>query len=83
MAWQFDRPDAGEGIVQAFRRKNCTDQSQVFKLRGLDTQADYTLEDLDTGTSGKRTGRQLADEGLRVTLANRPGAALLVYRKAR
>ena len=81
-AWQFDRPDTGEGIVQAFRRKNCTDQSQVFKLRGLDPQADYTLEDLDTGTSGKQTGRQLADDGLRVTLANRPGAALLVYRKA-
>jgi alpha-galactosidase len=83
MAWQFDRPDTGEGIVQAFRRKNCADQSQVFKLRGLDPQAIYTLQDLDTGTSQKRTGRQWAEEGLRITLANRPSAALLMYKIAR
>ena len=80
-ARQFDRPDAGEGIVQAFRRKDCMEESQVFKLRGLDPQAVYTLADLDSGKSNEFTGRELTDEGLRVTLSDRPGAAIFTYRR--
>ena len=36
MAWQFDRPEAGEGVVQAFRRAENGDESATFRLRGLD-----------------------------------------------
>lgn len=82
-ARQFDRPDSGDGIVQAFRRKDCPEESQVFKLRGLDPQVTYAMEDMDTGKIEQRTGRQWRDEGLRVTSANRPAAVLFRYQRAR
>ena len=47
MAWQFDRPDLGEGFFQAFRRGDCPEESITLKLRGLDPNATYTVTDLD------------------------------------
>src|SRR3972149_3644319 len=41
MAWQFDRPETGEGMVHAFRRDNCAEATKVFALRGLDAEAVY------------------------------------------
>ena len=81
MAWQFDRPEAGEGMVQVFRRHNSFYESARFKLLGLDAQADYLVSNIDTGVQERRSGRQLLNDGLPVTLADKPGAAVLVYRK--
>jgi len=39
MAWQFDRPEAGRGMVQVFRRHNSFYESARFSLRGLDAGA--------------------------------------------
>ncbi len=36
IAWQFHRPDLGEGLVQAFRRDQCIYEAARFKLVGLD-----------------------------------------------
>ncbi len=80
-ARQFYLPETGEGIVQAFRRKDCAEESQVFKLRGLDPHARYAMEDMDTGMAETRTGRQWMEEGLSVTCANRPAAALFRYQQ--
>ena len=33
LAWQFDRPEQGEGMVQVFRRHNSFYESARFKLR--------------------------------------------------
>ena len=35
MAWQFDRPETGEGFVQAFRREKCIFEVGRLRLRGL------------------------------------------------
>ena len=51
MAWQFDRPEAGEGMVQAFRRDECGDAAKTFRLQGLDPAATYEVTDLDVGNS--------------------------------
>ena len=37
MAWQFDRPELGEGMVQVFRRAESPYESARFRLRGLET----------------------------------------------
>lgn len=34
----------GEGIVQAFRQKDCPEQSITLKLRGLQIEKQYDLE---------------------------------------
>lgn len=82
MAWQFNRPETGEGVVQAFRRGESPYESARFKLRGMDAAASYAIHDADTGTTTKLSGKELMETGLLVTLKNKPGAAVLFYRRA-
>ena len=81
LAWQFDRPDTGEGMVQAFRHHDSVYQVARFKLRGLDRAARYKVTDMDTGHSTAVTGAQLLSEGVTITINDEPGAALIRYRK--
>ncbi len=34
IAWQFNRPEQGDGMLQAFRRPDCAEAAQTFRLRG-------------------------------------------------
>jgi alpha-galactosidase len=83
MAWQFDRPELGEGVVQTFRRAESPEPSARFKLRGLEVDAEYALTDLDSGQVRRTSGRELAGAGLIVTARSRPGAEVILYRKIR
>ncbi len=80
MAWQYHRPDQGEGVVQAFRRAQANDDARTFQLNGLAPGTDYIVENLDTGSTQRSAGAKLMGEGLRVNLGDRPAAALFVYR---
>jgi len=82
IAWQFVQPELAGGMVQAFRRDQCAQESMVLKLGGLDPKASYDLENLDNGQRQTLTGQNLMATGLPVRIADRPGAALFVYRKA-
>ena len=55
MAWQFDRPDLGEGMVQVFRRADSYYESARFPLGGLQDDARYLVTDLDSG--GRKSTR--------------------------
>jgi alpha-galactosidase len=81
MAWQFDLPEAGEGVVRAFRRGKCVYEAARFPLRGLDPDAKYSTLDLDTGETAQASGRDLTLEELRVDIRSRPGSAVLTYRR--
>jgi alpha-galactosidase len=81
MAWQFDRPEAGEGVVQAFRRAHNGKESARLKLRGLVPDAVYVLTNLDVAGTTEMTGRQLLDVGLAVAIKEKPGAAIVTYKK--
>jgi alpha-galactosidase len=81
MAWQFDRPEAGEGVVQIFRRPNSFYDSAHLKLLGLDAGADYLVTDIDTGAQQQHSGRALLGDGLAVTMSARPQVVVLVYRR--
>ena len=81
MAWQFDRPDLGQGVVQAFRRADCVYERARLKLRGLDPAATYAVTNLDTETTDKISGRELIDEGLSIPIDGRPGAAVVWYER--
>jgi alpha-galactosidase len=81
MAWQFDRPEAGEGVVQAFRRADCGASTARLRLRGLDPAAVYTLTDFDAAGTRGISGRELMAGGLVVVIKNRPGAAIITYKK--
>ena len=81
MAWQFDCPERGEGMVQAFRRENSGEESLRVTLHGLDADASYTLTNLDTNAVTEATGRELLEQGFVIALPDKPKSAVLVYRK--
>jgi alpha-galactosidase len=81
MAWQYDRPEVGEGIVQAFRRPECGKGSIQLRLRGLDPDATYEVRDFDKKESVSMTGKELMSPGLSVTFSSKPAAALIMYQK--
>jgi alpha-galactosidase len=81
MAWQYDRPESGEGMVQAFRRPDCHFEAAQFKLHGLDKNAKYLVTDLDhTDQSKTMTGEELMKSGVSIEIPNQPGAALITYK---
>jgi alpha-galactosidase len=83
MAFQFDRPDVGEGMVQAFRRTDSATESICVKLLGLDPKAEYVVTNLDTAGTTEMTGRDLMEGGLTIAIAAPPGAAVVTYKKKR
>jgi alpha-galactosidase len=82
IGWQFDRPEAGEGMVQVFRRAGSIYRSADLVLRGLDRIARYTIADLDTPDKPREmTGSDLLEKGLPVEIGTRPGSALFAYKR--
>ncbi len=82
MAWQLDRPDLGEGIVQAFRRSECDIQTCHHRLRGLEPDAHYEVSGLDIPETTRVRGSELMERGLAVTIPERSGAVVVKYKKA-
>lgn len=79
--YQMDRPDLGEGFLIAFRRKNAPWSAAQFKLRGLDADAVYEVENADTGKKQRIKGKVLLEEGLPIRLSRPDTSALVFYRK--
>ena len=79
MAWQFDVPEKGSGLVQAFRRGESPYEVARFKLHGLEPAARYVLTNLDSGETQMLPGRQLSEPGLVVTVKDQPGDTVITY----
>jgi alpha-galactosidase len=80
-AWQYDRPDLGEGMIVAFRRHESPFPHWEAKLRALDPEGDYDLFSWDDRSTQRMAGRQLTAEGFGVTIADKPGSALFTYKR--
>ncbi len=81
IAWQFDRPDLGEGVVQAFRRPGSPISAIGFQLRGLDPDATYMVKNADERTFRRIKGSKLIDSYLLVEIKDKPGAVIITYKK--
>jgi alpha-galactosidase len=79
LAYQLNRPDKGDGIILAFRRKDCGVESIRVKLRGLDPALKYELVNEGSDRVVK-TGTELMQEFV-LTLSEKPGSLLIRYRK--
>ena len=82
IAWQFDRPEQGDGFVQAFRRPKSMYRAAQLVLHGLDPEKTYAVTALDTDQTTTVKGRELMEGGLAVEIAARPGAAVFTYQVA-
>jgi alpha-galactosidase len=80
LAWQYDRPEEGTGVVQIFRRPDSNQESETFRLCGLNSKARYEVENLDGGKE-TQTGKELATQGITVTLQNKPEAVVITYKR--
>ena len=79
MAWQFNQPETGEGMVQAFRRPNSYTVKAEFALQGLEPDARYRITVMDRKRSKAVTGKELMEKGLNITIKNCPGVAVVLY----
>lgn len=83
MGWQFDQPEHGGGVVQAFRRANCQEMAQTFRLNGLDPSATYEIVHFAVEGSTIISGKDLQDTGLTIEIKEQPGAAIATYRRVK
>jgi len=82
IAWQYDRPEQGSGVVQAFRRENSGESRRQLTLRGLDPAAEYDVRDADEEQPVRMSGASLLHQGVTVALPAPRSAALVFYAKA-
>jgi alpha-galactosidase len=81
-AFQWNRPEEGDGIVLLFRRNLSLESTMSLALHGLDPAADYEVSYEDYGLVLIRSGKELL-AGLDVKIPE-PAASLLVkYRRVR
>jgi len=81
MAWQFDDPEAGVGMVQAYRRAGNGEANAVFQLQCLSPESHYAVQNLDSSEETVHDGETLMIKGLAVVISAQPGAALMAYRR--
>ena len=81
IAWQWDRPEKGEGAIQAFRREEDLQPRHRFRLRGLDPEASYRVHDVDHEAEQTVSGAKLLRHGLVIELPEPRSAALIMYYK--
>ena len=79
MAWQFNRPEQGDGMVQAFRQDACIYRALDLRLQGLDPDASYRCTDLDSGREETLLGRALMQDGMPLELARPETAVIVTY----
>ncbi len=81
IAWQFNDPDKGKSVVQAFRRQDNEEPEIALKLRGLESAATYRIEPLSGGDAWTATGADLMNNGLKAQLAAKRSAGLYLLTK--
>lgn len=83
IAWEFFKPDQGDGMVQAFRRELSPSTDTHLQLRGLKPDATYEFTDLDTRKTERFAGKGLMEGGLRVHATSPRTALILTFKEVR
>jgi alpha-galactosidase len=81
LAWQFDRPGQGDGVIEAFRRPGSEQARLTVRLIGLDPSGHYAVTDLATGRTSALAGSELLERGLTIDIEARPGAIAIKYQR--
>lgn len=76
--YEFFLPEEDRGMLMAFRPANCTEESGVFVLKGLDPEATYELELVDNGQKLTLTGEKLMTTGLALDFPS-ANLSLIIY----
>jgi alpha-galactosidase len=79
LAFQFNRPEAGSGAIEAFRRADAASTEATLLLRGLEPGRRYTVEKLNGSGTQTRSGESLMQQGLTVSLLEAASVAVFRY----
>ena len=74
VAWQFDRPETGAGLLQGIRHRACPAETITVYPKGLCPEAVYAFENPETGGRTEVDGATLRDRGFTFQLPPRSGA---------
>ena len=80
LAYQLNRPEKGDGVILAFRRKNCGEVSLVVKLSEIDQKSDYELISEYPPIRKIKRGVDLVN-GFTLISEHKPGSLLIWYQK--
>ena len=81
IAYQFDRPDLGAGMILAFRREGANRATVQLTPGGLGPNHTYIFTFVDTGVTATLTGAEAEHAGLEVALDGGPESALITYQQ--
>jgi alpha-galactosidase len=81
IAWQFYRPEQGDGVIEAFRRAKSDEASKTCRLFGLDPAAQYEVANVDREGAAVMSGKALMDKGVTVEIGDKPGAAVIRFQR--
>lgn len=80
-AYEFNVPEEGRGYVLAFRPVNSTKETSVFKLKGLEAEATYQIDIVDSEESFTATGADLMEKGLKCRFPDVAFSIQIYYNK--
>jgi len=81
VAWQFDMPVKGEGLLQGIRLAACPDETLTIHPQRLAAEADYVLDNPETGENRELSGSDLLRNGFTFMLPPRSGAIWFYHQK--
>jgi hypothetical protein len=81
VAWQFDCPEKGHGLVQGIRLPASKEGTLTIHPKGIDPNAMYLFENDESGETRNIAGKDLIQTGFTFALPARSGA-IWFYRRA-
>ncbi len=77
---QYDLPEEGRGLISAFRGTDCPETTRIIKPRGLSSEKDYLVSDIDNSFEPFRiSGAKLMQEGFELCMAQPRTARMITY----
>jgi len=81
VAWQFDCPEMGCGLIQGIRLPESPEETATIHPKGILPGSMYFLDNAETGETREISGADLIHDGFTFVLAKRSGA-IWFYRRA-
>ncbi|HPS55842.1 MAG TPA: GH36 C-terminal domain-containing protein [Sedimentisphaerales bacterium] len=83
IAWQFNRPQTADTLVEVFFREDTNILGLRLKLRDLETETNYQVNQYGNNENLVMSGKQLMENGLKVYTANTPSAEIYIIKKCK
>ena len=80
LSYQMNRPEKRDGIILAFRRSGCENESIRIKPRGLELESSYELFYEDYNFRVTKSGKEIM-EGIDLTIPERQASLLVSYHR--